>query len=333
MTAAVAGDVLLEVDDLRVTFPTPAGVAECVRGASLSVRSGEVLALVGESGSGKSLTAKSFLRLIDAPGEVTARRLAFAQQDLLALDEDEMRRLRGARIGMVFQDPMSSLNPTFTVGRQLVQVLRSHQELSKAQARDRAVELLGLVGMPSPGDQLDRYPHELSGGMRQRVMIAMAISCSPELLVADEPTTALDVTIQAQILELILDMRERLSMAVILITHDLGVVARVADRVAVMYAGRVVESGTTGDVFSRPAHPYTQALLRAVPRLHGDAAQGLLALEGAPPEATARPAGCAFAPRCGLVEAVCHTSAPELLAAEPGHEAACWLAHDADCRA
>ena len=324
--AAVATDVLLDVEDLRVTFPSPAGPAECVRGASLQVRSGEILALVGESGSGKSLTAKSLMRLIDAPGEVQAQRMRFADEDLLKLDEGAMRRVRGARIGMVFQDPMSSLNPVFTIGRQIAQVLRSHEDISKAAARERAAELLGLVGIPSPREQLDRYPHELSGGMRQRVMIAMAISCSPALLVADEPTTALDVTIQAQILELILGMRERLGMSVILITHDLGVVARVADRVAVMYAGRVVETGDTGTVFTTPLHPYTRALLRAVPRLRDDGTAELRALEGAPPEATERPAGCAFAPRCDRAMDVCRGAVPSLIEHRAAHAAACFAA-------
>ncbi|HEY4094955.1 MAG TPA: ABC transporter ATP-binding protein [Baekduia sp.] len=324
---AVATEVLLDVEDLRVTFPSPVGPAECVRGASLQVRSGEILALVGESGSGKSLTAKSLLRLVDAPGVVEAARLRFAGEDLLGLDEGAMRRLRGGRIGMVFQDPMSSLNPVFTVGRQIAQVVRSHQDVSKAAARERAAELLGLVGIPSPQEQLDRYPHELSGGMRQRVMIAMAISCSPALLVADEPTTALDVTIQAQILELIVGMRDRLGMSVILITHDLGVVARVADRVAVMYAGRVVETGDTPTVFGTPLHPYTRALLRAVPRLRDDGTTALRALEGAPPEATERPPGCAFVPRCDRAMDVCSGAVPPLEEhGGPGHAAACFAA-------
>jgi oligopeptide/dipeptide ABC transporter ATP-binding protein len=316
---------LLSIRDLQVTFATEAGALPAVQGVSLDVAPGETLAIVGESGSGKSVTMLSLLGLLPA-GAARAERIVFDGQDITALDETRLRGLRGREIGIVFQDPMTSLNPVLTIGRQLTEMFELHQGLSRGAARAAAVETLALVGMPSPKERMATYPHQLSGGMRQRAMIAIAVACRPKLLIADEPTTALDVTIQAQILDLIARIQRELGMGVILISHDLGVVAGVADRIAVMYAGRVVETGPIDAVFDAPRMPYTRGLLASVPRYDLDADMPR-SIPGTPPDPLARPSGCAFRPRCAEARAACAASPPPRLrpAGPPPHEAACIL--------
>ena len=292
---------LLEVRNLQTHFPTRAGLVRAVDGVSFHLDRGELLGLVGESGCGKSITALSIMRLIAPPGEIVNGEILFEGKDLLKLSGAEMREMRGDDIAMIFQDPMTSLNPVFTVGEQIAEALRLHRKLSKNQARQATIEAMREVAIPDPARRLDDYPHQLSGGMRQRVMIAMALACNPKLLIADEPTTALDVTIQAQILELLNDLRKQRQLAVLLITHDLGVVAEVADRVAVMYTGRIVEESPVDELFARPKHPYTEGLLRSVPKLSiADVAEKarLETIEGVVPRPTDLPPGCHFAPRC-----------------------------------
>ena len=292
---------LLEVKNLQTHFPTRGGLVRAVDGVSFYLDEGELLGLVGESGCGKSITALSLMRLIAAPGRVVGGEIRFAGEDLLAASEERMREIRGDDIAMIFQDPMTSLNPVYTVGEQIAEALRLHRRLGRKQAREAAVEAMREVAIPDPGRRADDYPHQLSGGMRQRVMIAMALACDPLLLIADEPTTALDVTIQAQILELIDELRRTRNLGVLLITHDLGVVAEVADRVCVMYTGRIVEESPVGELFARPKHPYTEGLLRSVPKLTSAAvgkAERLQTIEGTVPKPTNLPEGCHFAPRC-----------------------------------
>jgi peptide/nickel transport system ATP-binding protein len=292
---------LLEVKDLRTQFPTRAGVVRAVDGVSFHVDEGELLGLVGESGCGKSITALSVMRLIGAPGRIVSGEIWFGGENLLAASDARMREIRGDDIAMIFQDPMTSLNPVYTVGEQIAEALRLHRNLNRKQAHEAAVEAMREVSIPDPGRRVDDYPHQLSGGMRQRVMIAMALACDPRLLIADEPTTALDVTIQAQILELIDELRRTRNLAVLLITHDLGVVAEVADRVAVMYTGRIVEESPVAELFARPKHPYTEGLLRSVPKLTAaevKKAVRLSTIEGTVPKPTNLPEGCHFAPRC-----------------------------------
>jgi peptide/nickel transport system ATP-binding protein len=292
---------LLEVKNLRTQFRTRAGIVRAVDGVSFDVGEGELLGLVGESGCGKSITAMSVMRLISPPGEIVGGEIRFGGENLLAASEDRMREIRGDDIAMIFQDPMTSLNPVYTVGEQIAEALRLHRRLNRRRARDAAVEAMREVSIPDPARRVDDYPHQLSGGMRQRVMIAMALACDPKLLIADEPTTALDVTIQAQILELIDELRRTRNLAVLLITHDLGVVAEVADRVAVMYTGRIVEESPVAELFARPKHPYTEGLLRSVPKLteaHVAKAERLSTIEGTVPKPTNLPEGCHFAPRC-----------------------------------
>jgi peptide/nickel transport system ATP-binding protein/oligopeptide transport system ATP-binding protein len=292
---------LLEVKNLQTHFQTRAGVVRAVEGVSFHVGEGELLGLVGESGCGKSMTALSVMRLVGAPGRIVGGEVWFDGRDLLKLSESEMRAIRGDDIAMIFQDPMTSLNPVYTVGEQIAEALRLHRNLGRKAAREGAVEAMREVAIPDPGRRADDYPHQLSGGMRQRVMIAMALACDPKLLIADEPTTALDVTIQAQILELIDELRRTRNLGVLLITHDLGVVAEVADRVAVMYTGRVVEASPVGELFARPRHPYTEGLLRSVPKLTEvgvKKAERLQTIEGTVPKPTNLPPGCHFAPRC-----------------------------------
>jgi len=316
---------LLEVRDLRVCFPGEAAELPAVRGVSLDVAPGEVLALVGESGCGKSLTALSLLRLVPPPGRIAGGSIRFRGRDVLALDDAGLRALRGGEIGMVFQEPMTSLNPVFRVGDQIAEVLRVHRGAGAAAAREGAVRLLARVRIPDPARRAEQYPHELSGGMKQRVMIAMALACDPALLVADEPTTALDVTIQAQILELLRELQRDSEMAVLLITHSLGVVARFAQRVAVMYAGQIVEEAPVKELFRAPAHPYTRALLRALPR---PGARGRLeAIEGAVPAPHELPPGCAFTGRCRDALPRCAAEPPPVVAAG-GRPVRCWLAVD-----
>ncbi len=317
---------LLEVDRLQIHFRTPGGINRAVDGVSFHVEEGETLAIVGESGCGKSVTSLSILRLIpDPPGRI-AGSIRFQGRDILSLSEREMRAIRGNEISMIFQEPMSSLNPVLTIGRQISETLRLHQGLERAAAETRAEGMLSLVGIPEPRRRLRNYPHQMSGGMRQRVMIAMALACNPKLLIADEPTTALDVTIQAQILDLMLDLKRRTGAAIILITHDLGVVAEVAERVVVMYAGRKVEEAPVAELFRTPRHPYTRGLLGAVPRLGaatGDTDRRLVEIPGLVPQLTRRIEGCIFAERCPTVTDICRRAAPGLEAKAPRHLAAC----------
>ena len=297
-----ASETLLSVRDLRTWFHTGAGVIKAVDGVSFDLRRGEVLAIVGESGSGKSVTALSVMGLVASPpGRIEAGHILWKGRDLLELPERDLRRLRGDEISMVFQDPMSSLNPVHTVGRQIAEMVRLHRKVSRRKAIERAVEMMDLVGIPQACRRADSYPHEFSGGMRQRVMIAMALSCEPDLLIADEPTTALDVTIQAQVLEVLVEIKERTRCAVLLITHDLGVVAGLADDVLVMYAGKAVEHGPATEVFARPSHPYTVGLLASLPRVDQDSAGARLQpIEGRPPSLIRPPPGCSFHPRCAF---------------------------------
>lgn len=292
---------LLEVRNLQTHFPTRAGLVRAVDGVSFDLDRGELLGLVGESGCGKSMTALSVMRLISPPGKIVNGEILFDGKDLLKLSDSEMREMRGDDIAMIFQDPMTSLNPVFTVGEQIAEALRLHRKLSRSEARKATIEAMREVAIPDPARRVDDYPHQLSGGMRQRVMIAMALACNPKLLIADEPTTALDVTIQAQILELLDDLRKQRELAVLLITHDLGVVAEVADRVAVMYTGRIVEESPVDELFARPKHPYTEGLLRSVPKLTNaelNKNERLETIEGVVPRPTDLPPGCHFAPRC-----------------------------------
>ncbi len=315
---------LLEVRDLRTHFYTQDGVVKAVDGVSFDVDRGETLGIVGESGCGKSVTSLSIMRLIpQPPGKIVSGKILFDGENLLDASDEEMRDIRGNRIAMIFQDPMTSLNPVLTVGRQITESLELHMKLNRRAARDRAAELLNMVGIPSAARRLDSYPHQFSGGMRQRVMIAMALACNPELLIADEPTTALDVTIQAQILELIKRLQEELRMAVIVITHDLGVVAGMTDRVTVMYAGRVVEEGPTKEIFANPRMPYTIGLLRSIPRLDEERGRKLSPIRGLPPDLIDLPAVCPFSPRCDYVQERCLQQVPPLRAVAPNHRAAC----------
>ena len=317
---------LLEVRDLRTHFINRGTVAKAVDGVSFHVDAGEMLALVGESGCGKSVTAYSLLRLIaDPPGKIVGGEILFEGRDLMKLSDDEMRRLRGDRIAMIFQDPMSSLNPVFTIGAQIAESVLVHRGGTKAAALSRAVELLDLVGIPDSRRRIDEYPHRLSGGMRQRAVIAMALACEPKLLIADEPTTALDVTIQAQVLALISELKQRLGMGVIMITHDLGVVAQHAQRVAVMYAGKIVEQAAVADLFSRPLHPYTNGLLASIPR-QGASGGRLNEIPGMVPSLLAMPRGCSFAPRCPKAVDRCTHDVPSLADISPLHPVSCFVA-------
>lgn len=315
---------LLTLSDLHVSFFTDKGEVRAVRGIDLEVRPGQTLALVGESGCGKSATALAIMRLIESPGRIVTGSLVYKGQDLAQLSEAELRSIRGRSIGMIFQEPMTSLNPVFTIGNQIGEVLQLHQGLSAHEAGQEAGRLLETVGIPSPMQRLEHYPHELSGGMKQRVMIAMALACRPDLLIADEPTTALDVTVQAQILDLLKRLQDELGMAILLITHNLGVVAQFAQDVAVMYAGKIIERTQVRRLFHNPLHPYTQALLHAVPR-RGHRAERLAAIRGTVPSPLQYPPGCAFAARCPAVLDFCANKQPALTAVEPGHEASCWL--------
>jgi oligopeptide/dipeptide ABC transporter ATP-binding protein len=319
---------LLEVDRLAVEFRMPDGIIRAVTDVSFDVGRGEVVAVVGESGSGKSVTALAILRLVSEPaGRITAGAIRLDGQDLLRLDDEAMRRVRGHRIGMVFQEPMTSLNPVLSIGRQLTEAMQTHLGLTRSAAQARAVELLQLVGIAEPQRRLRQYPHHLSGGMRQRAMIAMALSCKPELIIADEPTTALDVTIQAQILHLMQGLCRRLDVALVIITHNLGVVARYADRVNVMYAGRIVERGTAADLYRAPSHPYTIGLLNSVPRLDRPRDVPLEPIPGSPPDPLALPSGCTFRPRCRLAMPHCAEAAPPLRQVAGAHESACFELH------
>ncbi len=328
-TAAASGTIL-EVEGLQTYFFTRQGLVKAVDRVSFTLNKSETLAIVGESGCGKSITALSLLRLIpDPPGRIVGGSIKLLGVDLIGLSEDQMRKVRGNDISMIFQEPMTSLNPVMTIGNQIAEVLLLHQGMTKAQAHAKAVDMLRLVKIPEPEQRVKEYPHQLSGGMRQRAMIAIALACNPKVLIADEPTTALDVTIQAQILELIVELQQRLGTAVILITHDLGVVAETAQRVIVMYAGRKVEEASVGDLFAKPLHPYTRGLMNSIPRL--DLIRGaetantrLQEIPGIVPALTALPKGCVFAPRCPLAEDRCRAEYPDYKQDAPGHWVACW---------
>ncbi|MCB9148478.1 MAG: ABC transporter ATP-binding protein [Caldilineaceae bacterium] len=317
---------LLEVKNLKTQFFTQDGVVHAVNGISYIVNEGETVAIVGESGSGKSVGVMSLIRLIpQPPGKIVDGEVWFDGQDLLKLSEDELRRVRGNRIAMIFQDPMTSLNPVLTIGRQITEALELHLNMSREQSRKRAVELLELVGIPGAASRLDDYPHQFSGGMRQRVMIAMGLSCNPQLLIADEPTTALDVTIQAQIVDLVNRLKDELGMAIIWITHDLGVVAGMAQRVIVMYSGFIVEEAHVDEIYAQPRHPYTLGLLRSIPRLDLGRQKRLVPIEGLPPDLLEAPSHCPFAPRCSFAVDKCWEANPPLEPVGPNHKAACWV--------
>ncbi len=319
-------DILLDVQGLETTFKTPDGVIHAVNGVSFGLKEGETLGVVGESGCGKSVTMHSMLRLIPTPpGKIVAGKAFFFGQDLLQMSNEEIRHVRGAQISMIFQDPMTSLNPVLTIGKQLEEPLTLHVGMNKKQAEDRSVELLGMVGIPNARERLKDYPHQYSGGMRQRVMIAMALSCSPQILIADEPTTALDVTIQAQITDLVKRLRDELGMAIIWITHDLGVVAGLARRVMVMYGGYIIEEAEVKDLYANPSHPYTIGLLGSLPRVDEKKHTRLYSIEGAPPVLYSKPTACPFAPRCKWAMERCWNENPQLEPVDSKHNIACWV--------
>ena len=317
---------LMNVQDLETHFKTPEGVVHAVNGVSFTLEQGETLGVVGESGCGKSVTMLSCLKLIASPpGEIVAGKAFFKDKDLLKMDHEEIRRIRGSRISMVFQDPMTSLNPVINIGKQLAEPLLEHLKMTEKQARTRSIELLGLVGIPNPEERLKDYPHQYSGGMRQRVMIAMALSCMPEILIADEPTTALDVTIQAQIVELVKRLRTEFGMAIIWITHDLGVVANIAHRVMVMYGGYIIEESAVKELYAHPSHPYTLGLLGSLPKINETGHTRLYSIEGMPPVLYRKPQSCPFSPRCAWVVERCLNENPSLVEVAPGHRVACWV--------
>lgn len=320
---------LIEFKNLKTYFYTEAGVVKAVNDVSFKIKKGEVVGVVGESGCGKSVTAMSLMRLVDSPGKIVAGEIIYEDdKDILTLSDKEIRSIRGNEISMIFQEPMTSLNPVFTVGNQIIESIMIHKKISKKEARKKAIEMISLVGIPDAEKVVDRYPHELSGGMRQRIMIAMAISCNPKLLIADEPTTALDVTIQAQILDLMKDLKKKLNTSIILITHDLGVVADLCTRINVMYGGIIVEQGSDEDIFYNPRHPYTWGLLQSVPNPKSDVKEKLTPIEGQPPDLLKPPTGCPFAARCKYAMKVCVDNLPPLFEISKGHKAACWLNHE-----
>ena len=318
-------ETLMEVKDLVVSFFTYAGEVKAVRGISYAVKSGEVMGIVGESGSGKSVSSFGLLGMIPDPGRVLNGQIIFDGKDVTKMSEKELLKIRGKDISMIFQDPMTSLNPVFTVGEQIDEVLRKHTDMDKETRRKRIIELFVLVGINQPEKRINQYPYEFSGGMRQRVMIAMALACNPRLLIADEPTTALDVTIQAQILELMMELKSKIDMSVIFITHDLGVVSEICDHICVMYAGIIVEKGTSDQIFYNPKHPYTWGLLASVPKVNADEHERLVPIEGNPVDLINPPAGCPFAPRCRHCMKACLTKMPPESTIEDGHTVACWL--------
>lgn len=322
------GDTLLSIEDLQVSFHTYAGEVHAVRGVNLSLERGGALAVVGESGCGKTVTMQAVMRLTPMPpGEIKSGRIMFAGRDIRTLSENDMQSIRGKEIGMIFQDPMTGLNPTMTVGSQIAEAVIKHQHLSREDGMKKAIEMLELVEIPNAAVRATQYPHQFSGGMRQRAMIAIALACQPLLLIADEPTTSLDVTIQAQIIDLLKDLQEKLGMSIIIITHNLGVVARLARDIVVMYAGKVVERGTAAQVFYHPRHPYTKALLRSVPRLDEETRTTLASIPGAPPDLFVPPVGCAFAARCTNTMRVCLEHDSQIADHGSGHSVSCWLYH------
>ena len=319
---------ILDVKNMKTSFYTHVGEVQAVRGVSFSLNKGEALGIVGESGSGKSVTSMSVMQLLQYPGKVKEGEIMFKGEDILKKDKKAMMNIRGDEIAMIFQDPMTSLNPVYKIGDQIMEAIIRHQGLSKAEAREKAIDMLRLVGIPSPEERVDNYPHEFSGGMRQRAMIAIALSCEPDLLIADEPTTALDVTIQAQILELLKELSEKIDTSIILITHDLGVVADVCDRICVMYGGLIMEEGTADEIFYEPMHPYTMGLLKSIPRMDEESEnQRLIPIPGSPPDMIKPPVGCPFAARCPYTMKVCMEKMPEYSVTETGHRAVCWLNH------
>ena len=319
---------LLEVKNLKTSFKTHIGDVQSVRGVSFHLDKGEALGIVGESGCGKSVTMMSIMRLLADNAVIDAESIIFDDKDITNLKEKDMQNIRGNDMAMIFQDPMTSLNPLYTIGDQLTEHLIKHKKISKKEANEKAIEMLQLVGIPSPEKRLSQYPHEFSGGMRQRVMIAMSLICEPKLIIADEPTTALDVTIQAQILDLMKDLKKKLNTSIILITHDLGVVADLCSRINVMYGGIIVESGTDEDIFYNPRHPYTWGLLNSVPNPKSDKREKLTPIEGQPPDLLKPPVGCPFAARCKYAMKVCVQKQPPLFEISEGHKAACWLNHE-----
>ncbi len=318
-------EYLVDIRNLRLSFFTPAGEVKALNDVSVQMNQGEVLGIVGESGSGKSVTAYALMGLTAHPGRIVDGQIYFNGKAIHEMSEKEMQAIRGNEISIIFQDPMTSLNPVFTVGNQIVEVILLHTNKTKEEAQARAIELLDLVGINEPEKRVKQYPHELSGGMRQRIMIAIALACEPKLLIADEPTTALDVTIQAQILELMISLKEKLGMAIIMITHDLGVVASMCDRISVMYAGKVIESGTTDDIFYRPNHEYTKGLLRSIPIMKENEKKRLIPIEGTPVDMLNPPKGCPFAPRCDEAMKVCLEHMPDYTDLDEGHYSACWI--------
>ncbi|MEG1448586.1 MAG: ABC transporter ATP-binding protein [Oscillospiraceae bacterium] len=321
-------NILLEVKDLKTSFMTHVGEVQAVRGVSFTMEEGDILGIVGESGSGKSQTCMSIMRLLQDPGKIVNGEIIFDQKDLVKLNDKELQSIRGKDISMVFQDPMTALNPVYTIGNQMIEVIRKHKNVSKEQAKQEAIRMLTLVGIPSPEDRLKNYVHEFSGGMRQRVMIAMALSCSPRLLIADEPTTALDVTIQAQVLDLMKDIKDRLNTSIILITHDLGVIAETCKNVIVMYGGMIMEKASVEQLFASPKNPYTIGLLNSVPNPNSDEKQKLEPIPGTPPDLLNPPKGCPFAYRCKYALNVCYDELPPIFDAGEGHTSRCWLLHE-----
>ncbi len=318
-------EYLVDIKNERLSFFTPAGEVKALNDVSIQLKEGEVLGIVGESGSGKSVTAYSLMGLTAHPGKLLGGELHFNGHQIEKMTDKEMRKIRGNEISIIFQDPMTSLNPVYTIGNQITEVIKLHTDKDSKQAKARAKELLALVGINAPDKRLKQYPHELSGGMRQRVMIAIALACEPKLLIADEPTTALDVTIQAQILELMMELKDKLGMAIIMITHDLGVVASMCERIAVMYAGRIVEYGTTDDIFYHPKHQYTKGLIRSIPRLDTKEHERLIPIEGTPVDLLNPPEGCPFAPRCDAAMKICLREMPPVSAFGDVHYTQCWL--------
>ncbi|WP_461205548.1 ABC transporter ATP-binding protein [Clostridium sp. DL1XJH146] len=321
-------DKILELKDVKTSFFTHLGEVQAVRGVSFDVNQGETIGIVGESGSGKSVTAKSIMKLIGHPGKVKEGQVFFKGENILDKSKKELTAIRGNEIAMIFQDPMTSLNPVFKIGDQIIEVIMKHRKLSKKAAKKEAIEMLRLVGIPSPEDRIDNYPHEFSGGMRQRAMIAIALSCQPDLLIADEPTTALDVTIQAQILDLMNNLREKLGTSIILITHDLGVVAETCSRVVVMYGGLIMEEGTAQQIFKSPKNPYTLGLMKSIPKITKGKRERLIPIEGSPPDLLKPPTGCPFCERCPYAMDICLDERPPYFEIEKGHRSMCWLLHE-----
>ena len=326
-------EILLDIKNERLSFFTPAGEVKALNDVSFSMKQGEVLGIVGESGSGKSVTAYSLMGLTAFPGKLIGGTLRFNGHEVEKMDEKEFRKMRGEEVSIIFQDPMTSLNPVYTIGNQIEEMVRLHTDKDKKQARERAKELLELVGINEPEKRLKQYPHELSGGMRQRVMIAIALACEPKLLIADEPTTALDVTIQAQILELMMELRKKMGMSIIMITHDLGVVASMCEKIAVMYAGKIVEYGTTDEIFYNPQHEYTKGLINSIPKLNQKEKERLVPIEGSPVDMLNPPAGCPFAPRCRACMKICLREMPPRTELSDTHSTQCWLLQKAEFEA